>query len=446
MPSRDGVTLTFYGGAGEVGGNKILLRDGDTRIMLDFGMSYNLRRMYYADPFLSPRDESALLEFGLLPKIPGIYRFDKSPPTVDGVLISHSHMDHAAYISFLKRDIPVYCGVATATILRALHETRLGSLEFNLESIKFYTFRTGEKIRFGSVEVEPVHVDHSVPGSYGFIIHTSMGAIAYTGDFRMHGSKPSLTEDFIERASEEKPLAVISEGTNTVGVEVSSEPEIERKISRIVSQTSGLVLANFSWADIDRLRSFYNAAVKNGRYLVLTMKQAYLLDKLKEDIHLKVPKLDDERLLIFKKSKRRLFSWEREVLELGEVIDSEEISKRQSEVILILTLYGMEELVGINPKPGSCYILSSSEPFNEEMEVDFNKLVNWLTHYGLPIYHAHVSGHVMPLELKDALKRIGARNVFLIHGSRLDLLARFLSGLKSRIHVPELGKRYRLKK
>jgi len=49
-----------------------------------------------------------------------------------------------------------------------------------------------------------------------------------------------------------------------------------------------------------------------------------------------------------------------------------------------MSFYDLEELVEINPQPGSYYILSASEPFNEEMEIDFERLVNWLSHCGLP--------------------------------------------------------------
>ena len=47
-------TLTFYGGVGEVGGNKILLKDRDTSIFLDFGMPFSIRSKYYSGPFLAP--------------------------------------------------------------------------------------------------------------------------------------------------------------------------------------------------------------------------------------------------------------------------------------------------------------------------------------------------------------------------------------------------------
>ena len=111
------VELRFYGGVDEIGGNKVLVCDGDTRIFLDFGMSFASRGSFYSTPFLSPRDGRSLIELGILPRIDGIYRFDDSVRSVDAVFLSHAHMDHAAYISTIKRSIPVYCGETAMTIL-----------------------------------------------------------------------------------------------------------------------------------------------------------------------------------------------------------------------------------------------------------------------------------------------------------------------------------------
>ncbi|MEM2546637.1 MAG: MBL fold metallo-hydrolase, partial [Candidatus Bathyarchaeia archaeon] len=163
-------TLTFYGGVNEIGGNKILLTDRDTKIFLDFGMSFALKRQYYSPPFLSPKSEKSLLELGILPKIDGVYRFEEGKGAeVDAIFISHGHMDHSAYLSFIKREIPVYCGETTKIILQTFGEMRKTDLEFNVEGIAFKSFRTGDIVRIGDLEIEPVHVDHSVPGAYGFI-------------------------------------------------------------------------------------------------------------------------------------------------------------------------------------------------------------------------------------------------------------------------------------
>ena len=86
--------LTLFGGVGEIGGNKILIEDKGTRVMLDFGMSYADRGRFFLDPILSPGDERDLLEFGILPKIPGVYEFEESESSLDAVFLSHAHSDH----------------------------------------------------------------------------------------------------------------------------------------------------------------------------------------------------------------------------------------------------------------------------------------------------------------------------------------------------------------
>jgi hypothetical protein len=69
-------SLTFYGGVNEIGGNKILLQDNGTKIFLDFGMLFALKKQYYSLPFLSPRSEKSLQELGILPRLEGFYSFD----------------------------------------------------------------------------------------------------------------------------------------------------------------------------------------------------------------------------------------------------------------------------------------------------------------------------------------------------------------------------------
>jgi len=445
---KTNTTLTFYGGVNEIGGNKILLRDRGTHVMLDFGMSYTAKKQFYSPPFLSPRSERSLQELEILPKIEGLYKFDEAKPHVDAVFVSHAHLDHTAYLSFIKREIPVYCGETTQTILQALSDVRRADLEFNVADIKFKTFRTGDKVTVDGIEVEPIHVDHSIPGAYGFIIHTSNGAVVYTGDFRDHGAKPEMTGEFVEKAKASKPVAVVTEATNMVGASVSNETEVQAKLNRIITQSDGIVLAEFGYSDVDRLNSFFQIAKSSGRCLAVSLRQAYLLDALRNDKGLSVPALDDPNLLVFRKSKQRFDKWERELMKRfdgqGKVFDVFELSKRQCNVILAMSFYDFEELVDLQPCAGSCFVLSASEPFNEEMELDFERLVHWLRHYGLPYYHVHVSGHMMPLPLKKALKDIEAKQMFPVHTEQADLFKGFMRDLKSKVTVVEKNREYAL--
>jgi ribonuclease J len=220
-----GTKITFYGGVNEVGGNKILLADKDTSILLDFGKGFS-RRAKYFEEYLNPRTANGIVDFiemGIIPDIDGIYRDDLLEmagrkiiaPTVDGALISHAHADHVDYISFLHKDIPLYMGATSLTLLQAIQER--APRDFEREVLDFIlrpskkgnsskvkrkieTFRSGNKFKIGSLEIHPIHVDHSIPGAYGFIIYTSSGPVVYTGDVRLHGTRPDMTRDFVDAA------------------------------------------------------------------------------------------------------------------------------------------------------------------------------------------------------------------------------------------------------
>lgn len=129
-------TLRFYGGVGEIGGNKILLEDGGTRFWLDFGLSFGRMGEYYAE-FLKPRTPAGLgdyLGFDITPRLGGVYREDLLRPTdlsyekpkFGGVLLTHAHIDHAGCIPFLDPGIPIYCSPLTQRILGAYQRTGRG--------------------------------------------------------------------------------------------------------------------------------------------------------------------------------------------------------------------------------------------------------------------------------------------------------------------------------
>ena len=434
--------FTALGGVGEIGGNKFLIEDGDSRILLDFGMSYSDRRRFYSEPLLSPRDERELFEFGMLPKLQGLYRFEESEPSVQAVFLSHSHGDHSACISFLNRKMPVYCGETTATIIHALYETRTKSLEADISGLKFNTFRTGSKIRLGSIEVEPIHVDHSVPAAYGFLVHTSEGTLVYTGDLRAHGTRSDMTNDFVERAREARSDALLAEGTNLIGATLTTEAEVQSKVSSIVRSSSRIILTDFSNVDVDRFRTFYNVAKENGRVLAISLRQAYLLSKLASEGKMDIPDVaDDENVVVYQRSKKRYFEWEKNVLSFQNVVEASDIRNRQANTVLVSSPRDLKELVEIRPEPGSCFILSISEPFTEEREFEFERVVNWLDHFGLPMYHVHCSGHIMPGELKAALGRIKPKVVYPIHTEHPELYSKFVSdGLE--VTVPQKNVKY----
>ena len=121
-------------------------------------------------------------------------------------------------------------------------------------------------------------------------------------------------------------------------------------------------------------------------------------------------------------------------------IKSDELNKIQKNVIIVSGFYDFNELIKIKPIPGSVYILSQSEPFNEEMEIDHEKLKNWLELYGLPLYNVHTSGHASANELKYIIQEAKPKKLMLIHTERPHLYKRFISDLKIDTIIPKESK------
>lgn len=463
--------LIFYGGVGEIGGNKILLDDNGTRIFLDFGVSFERRRQFFEE-YLTPRTANGIGDFfatNLLPDCPGIYRNDllqqigRRPEDigVQAVILSHAHKDHSEYISFLREDIPIWAGSTAKSILEAVDEYSLKSLESEVLSYKkrpiknwekpvqrkFNTFRTGDKIKIDSIEIEPVHVDHSLPGAYGFIVHTSEGAVIYTGDLRLHGTKPEMTMDFVKKAEESKPIAMISEGTR-INVErnIETEGTVYSEGRKVAEETKSLLISDFDIKNVDRLNTFYKIATDTGRQMVINFKHACILEKFINDLKLNVPEIKEILLL---KPKRRTGTggsvdypenYIRQRLNYPNIITPTEINKNQKNYLMILAYWDFPHLIDLMPETGSTYIHSSSEPFNEDMEVSAWRKENWLTRFKLRKAQAHCSGHASGQDLEQIIREINPKALFPIHTEHPDTFVK----LSQKTTIVEEGKEYPL--
>ncbi|HKX81456.1 MAG TPA: MBL fold metallo-hydrolase [Nitrososphaera sp.] len=452
-----GCRLTFYGGVDEVGGNKILLEDSGARIFLDFGKGFS-RRAQFFEEYLKPRSANGLLDFiemGLVPDISGIYRDDllemagrrAGPPDVDAVLVSHAHADHVDYISFLHRDIPVYMGATCHGILKAIQER--APRDFEREVLDFVprpskrgakpvarkieTFRSGRKFKVGSLEIHPIHVDHSIPGAYGFIIHTSTGAVVYTGDIRLHGARPEMTREFVQEAKVSKPVAMICEGTRIADeFHEESEAKVFSEANSLVSaHKNAPVFADFSFKDMDRLRTFYRIAVRNGRKLVVKLKDCYYLKQLSQDSNLGIPNYDDKEVVIYKPKQVSgtyadgdYYGDDAKFASMPNAKTAAEISKEPGRYLCGFGYFGFSALIDMKPPPGSLYLHSSSEPYNEEMVLSQDRVDNWLQRFGMERHQIHCSGHARSRDLFQVVKEIDSQMLFPVHSEHPEMFVR----------------------
>jgi ribonuclease J len=469
------VNLTFYGGVNEIGGNKILLDDQGTKIFLDFGMSFKRRGQFFEE-FLNPRTANGIgdfLEMGLIPDITGIYRSDllehqgrkSEEPTVSAVLLSHAHADHANYISFLHKDIPIYCGETCKRIIHAVMEQTARDLEnevidFRIRPLyrsgckmppvirKFFTFTTGRKFKIDSIEVEPIHVDHSVPGAYGFLIYTSEGPLIYTGDLRMHGLHTDMTDDFIDASRQAKPIAMITEGTR---INKKKTKESEKKIyhdsKRKIQQCKTLSFVDFNFKDVDRFTTFYKIAKDLGKILVINFKHACFLEQYSQDKKLLVPTITDQHIALLKP--KRLTgtyinedytdTYIKKRLHYSNIVTAEDIKKNPSRYMMVLNFWYFSDLIDLKPKNG-LYIHSLSEPFNEEMEISYDRMKNWLRHFDIKFFQSHCSGHINGDDLKELIKTVHPKELYPIHTEHPKLF----KTLPSKTIMVKEGKTYKL--
>lgn len=451
--------LTFYGGINEVGGNKFLLEDGSSRVFLDFGKNFGREKQFFDEPWITPRREEHLLALGILPNLERIYKKDAAgSPGVDAVLLTHPHTDHYDSVRWLRNDIPSYSTATTREVIlaREFSGTSGPSKEYHIADWtkeggqRVYrpleTLEPSRPLKVAGLETTAFQVDHSVLGSVGYVVETAAGNVAYTGDFRLHGTRGAETRMFLQKAAEHEPAALLIEGTHVTESKIESEEEVERKVTKVVQETRGLVVAGFAPADMDRLSTFHKAAVATDRTLVMTEKQAFMLHQLASQGLFREFDLGSKNVLIFRKERARSTQYLDLLQETygGRVVEAGDVKGMQEEAILVAGLTDMLAMPEIDPVPGSVYILSSSEPFNEEMEISYDKLMEWLTRYGLPVFQVHASGHATAHDLRQAVETIRPKQVFLVHTERPALYAKFLDKLGFTTVQPIEGKPYEL--
>ena len=430
--------VTCYGGVAQIGGNKILVEDGDARIWLDMGATFGFGSEFFVE-YLTARKRFGLRDYfglNLLPKLPGLYShemltpadFPYESPRFSGVFVSHIHYDHTNHLQFLDPTIPVHLGAGTKIILDSWETT---STQANLGERDYRPFRTGETVRADGVDTEPIHVDHSAPAAYGFLLHTSDGTIAYTGDLRQHGPHAELTKDFIEAAAKARPIALITEGTRVAPVDPRrnlSEAEVKEKSVATARRARGkIVIATFYPRDVDRMRTFLEVAKAVERRVVLQPKAAHLLLSLQSDPRIAIPDVvRDPDILVYDRQMISPKVWERNLLSQlrSKVVTSQYVNRHQEEILVQLDFETLPELIDIKPAPGSPFIHSKSEPIEEDDEVEAT-LRNWIEFFQLRRHQFHASGHMSEPEIAEMIRQIAPKTVIPVHTEHPERFTRF---------------------
>lgn len=173
------------------------------------------------------------------------------------------------------------------------------------------------------------------------------------------------------------------------------------------------------------------------------MKIAILLERLKADKSLRVPRVGrDVDVYLRRKKTGRLddsdyYAWERPFV--GRGVDAEQVRKKQGEVFLHLEARNFPELIDIRPEKGGTYIHAATEAYNEEGEKEESIIRNWIEHVGFRYSQLHASGHAPRKEVEELVDGISAKKVVPVHTEHPALFREFKSR-KWDLELPVKGK------
>jgi ribonuclease J len=514
--------LSFFGGQNEIGGNKILLEGEGTRLFLDFGSSFSTEGRFFDVPFLQPSNLDDLLAIGAVPDLEGIYKnkgvvcqYDDygfcgttgkpENNTIDAVLVSHAHIDHVGYLGLLNPGIKLYGSKVSKTFLAQRREI-MEDFKLKYDDSSFASVDEGQEFEVGSAKIRHIGVDHSIPGASAFIIEIDGIKVGYSGDLRLHGRKPELTENFIRQATGASLDYLLCEGTriNPHGHDkprnedemvdnelesrsCKSEAEVATRVEKIIDNSDGIVIYDSSPADMDRMEMVIGIARSKGRHVLIDSRKAFITKGLNE-VTGHYPALDrfpncslllsraktriregntdpkrykDDRKKfelvtatreayeyfpeIYIENRNERNGWEKEIIDHFDNLQSQgyprifwgpdmrKIIKDNPKDFLIYTSSGPNVLMHLGPVVKGTYIYGKAEPFNEEMEVSFKKLVAWTQLNDMKFEYAHTSGHASYDHLNRIVNAIRPKHLLPIHTTNADLFTTFYD----KVHIYE---------
>ena len=368
------------GGMGEIGKNMFAYRFGDEIMVVDGGLAF-----------------PDSLQPGVDLIVPRIDYLQQNAGMIKGWVLTHGHEDHIGGLPYILPRlprVPVYGASLTLGLVREkLSEYGVKEVDTDLVEIK-----AGETVRIGQhFVVEFFRMTHSIPDNLGYILHTPVGQVIHTGDFKLDAhptdGQPSDLER-IQKAGDAGVLLLISDSTNAERQgTTTSEAEVAQNLDALIASCRGRVFVSTFASQVHRLQNIIKIAEKHGRRVVIEGRSMVKYSQIAEQLgymEFASPLLTSD--------------------EVGELQDSQILflctgSQGQPMSVLWRLALGMHAKIAL--KRGDSVILSSNPiPGNEE---PVNLIINKLYEIGTdvfypPNYKIHASGHASQEELLTVLR------------------------------------------
>jgi len=326
---------------------------------------------------------------------------------VRGIVITHGHEDHIGALPYLVNalNVPIYTSKLTARLIAANWKHRSTRSKMDLREVA-----SGEKVSFGTISVEFFPVCHSIPDAMGLIVHTPIGTVVHTGDFKLDHTPVIGEPTDLHRLAligTQQVLLLLSDSTYVeLPGYTPSEEVVADALDRIIAAAPGrVIIATFS-SLISRIQQVVNIATKYKRSIVITGRSMENIVKVASDAgYLRIPpktlsrceqvqNLPPERIVIL-------------------------TTGTQGEPTSALVRMANREHPRIRIVPGDTVVMSATPIPGNEATV--SKTIDNLFRLGANVVYgsasnAHVHGHGSQEELKTILNLVRPKYFVPVHG------------------------------
>jgi len=385
------------GGLEEIGKNMTAFEYGDDIVVVDCGLMFP--------------DESML---GIDLVIPDITYLEENKARVRAIVITHGHEDHTGALPYVLARLPV--PVYATRLTRGLIELKLREHKL-LDKIELITIKAGGQVPFGEMTFEFFHQCHSIPDAVGVAIHTPVGIVVHTGDYKfdqtpVDGEPPDYAR--LAQLGQEGVLALFGDSTraDTPG-STPSERVIDGAFKRVFDEAKGRVIVASFASLISRIQQVVDAAAAHNRKFAVVGRS--MVNNVGMGIELGYLKVPDGVLMRIEDALK---------LPDGQICIMTTGSQGEPSSALTRMANGDQRHVTI--KAGDTVVISATPiPGNEEhVGSNVDNLFKLGAHVVYERYEQiHVSGHGAQDELKLMISLLRPRFLVPVHGQYRHLVA-----------------------
>ena len=389
-PLQKKIKIIPLGGLGEIGKNMTAFEYKDEIIVIDCGLAFPDEDLYGIDMV-----------------IPDITYLVKNKSKVKGILITHGHEDHIGALPYILKQInvPVYGTKLTLGLI----ETKLEDHEM-LKDCTLTEVKPTEIIEFENFKVEFIRNNHSIADSCSIALHTPMGIIVHTGDFKIDFTPIDNEVIDLQRLAQlgkQGVLLLMADSTNALHKGYTmSEKTVGETLENLFGKASGRIIVSTFASNVHRLQQISNCALKYNRKIAFSGRSMEKISEVARRLgYLHIPE--------------------------DMIISLEEINNYPNDRITIVTTGSQGESMAaltriassthryVQIEKGDMVIISASPiPGNEKA---VSNVINDLTEKGANVIYKsieeiHVSGHACEQELRLMQALLKPKFFIPVHG------------------------------